>query len=149
MKDPLPISNVLKWRQNFAWVYIIMVILAIYLLTEKIYKFKTDHKNVNFPIQFSVWTMSENFDYVKQDEVSLRGSVYDFLVGCNPIDKSEILNMLTRGYLTSLPSLIFVKKFSNTPALIRTSLLIKSSTFWEEVVSHLQEKKLVKYKIYF
>lgn len=42
-----------------------MAIVAIYLLTEKTYKFKTDDKNVNFPTQFSVGSMSENFDYVK------------------------------------------------------------------------------------
>ena len=42
-----------------------MAIVAIYLLTEKTSKFKTDDKNVNFPTQFSVGSMSENFDYVK------------------------------------------------------------------------------------
>ena len=41
-----------------------MVIVAIYLLTEKIYKFKTDNKNVKFPTQFCAGGMSENFDYV-------------------------------------------------------------------------------------
>ena len=95
-----------------------MVIVAIYLLTEKTYKFKTDDKNVNFPTQFSVGSMSENFDYVKEEEVSLKGNACDFSVDYNAIDKPQIMDIHTVGSLISLTPLIFFKKFSKPLLLL-------------------------------
>ena len=49
-----------KQRQNFARVCIILVIVVIYLLTEKKYMFKGDDENVDFPTQFFFGRISEN-----------------------------------------------------------------------------------------
>ena len=37
--------------------------------------------------------MSNKFDYVGSEEVSLKGNVYDFSVDYNSIDKSDILHI--------------------------------------------------------
>ena len=45
------VLNLLKQNQNFAKVWIIMVIIAVYLIMKKICKPKADNRNVNFPTQ--------------------------------------------------------------------------------------------------
>ena len=56
---------------------------------EKIYKFKTDSKDVNFPTQFFLRTISNGFGAAESRE----GNVYVFSVDYNIIDKSDILNI--------------------------------------------------------
>ena len=58
-----------------------------------IYKFKASNKNVNFPSQFCLGSISNKFDYVDSEEVSLKRNVYDFSVDYGAIDKSIILNI--------------------------------------------------------
>ena len=48
------VLNLLKQNQNLAKVWIIMVIIAVYLIMEKICKPEADNRNVNFPTQFFV-----------------------------------------------------------------------------------------------
>ena len=55
--------------------------------------FKVDNKNVNFPTQFCLGSISENFDYVESEEVSFKWSVYDFLADYDVIDRFNILNI--------------------------------------------------------
>ena len=81
----------IKQTQNFAWVYIIMLIIVISLLMEKILKFKADNKNVNFPTQFCLGSISDGFSNNESREVFLNGNVYDFSVNYNFIDESDIL----------------------------------------------------------
>ena len=56
-----------------------------------------EKKNVNFPYQFCLASISNKFDNVNSKEVSLKGNVYDFSVDYDCIDKSNILN--TKKYL--------------------------------------------------
>ena len=56
------------------------------------FKFKADNKNVNFPTQFCLASISNGFNANESREVSLNGNVYDFSVDCNCID---ILNIHT------------------------------------------------------
>ena len=51
----------LKQTQNFIRVYIIILIIVICLLIEKIFKFKAGNKNVNFPTQFCLGSISNGF----------------------------------------------------------------------------------------
>ena len=67
------------------------MIIDICLLTEKIYKFISNNKNFNFPSQFCLGSISNNFDYVEPQEVSLKGNVHDFSVNYYAINKSDIL----------------------------------------------------------
>ena len=60
---------------------------------EKNDKFKANNKNVNFPSQFCLGSISNKFDHVDAEEVSLKGNVYDLSVDYNTIDKSDILNI--------------------------------------------------------
>ena len=46
----------------------------------EIFKFKADNKNVNFPTQFFLRSMSKGFSATESREVSLNGNVYDFSV---------------------------------------------------------------------
>ena len=69
-----------------------MVIIVICLFTGK-KMFKAKNKNVNFLSKFSLGNISNKFDYVKSEEVSLKGNVYDFSIEYNAIDKSNILSM--------------------------------------------------------
>ena len=55
---------------------------------KEIDKFKATNKNVNFPSQFCLGSISNKFEYV-----SLKGNVYDFSVDYVAIDKSNILNI--------------------------------------------------------
>ena len=41
-------------------------------------KFKASNKNVNFPSQFCLGSISNKFDSVDSEEVSLKGNVYSF-----------------------------------------------------------------------
>ena len=61
---------------------------------KEIFKFKGDNKNVNFPTQFSLESISNRFSATESREVSLNGQVYDVSVNYNAIDKSGILNIL-------------------------------------------------------
>ena len=60
---------------------------------KEVFKFETDNKNVNFPTQFCLGSISNGFSAAESREVSLNGNVYDFSVDCNSIDKSDILNI--------------------------------------------------------
>ena len=54
----------------------------------KIFKFKAGNKNVNFPTQFCLESVSNGFSNTESREVSLNGNVYDFSVDYNSIDES-------------------------------------------------------------
>ena len=60
---------------------------------KEIFKFKADSKNVNFPTQFCLGSISNGFSATESKEVSLDGNEYDFSVDYNSIDKSDILNI--------------------------------------------------------
>ena len=60
---------------------------------KEIFKFKADNKNVNFPTQFCLGSISNGFSNTESRQVSLNGNVYDFPVDYNSIDKSDILNI--------------------------------------------------------
>ena len=48
------------------------------------------NKNVNFPNQFCLGTISNKFSYVVAEGVSLKRNVYNFSVDYEAIDKSDI-----------------------------------------------------------
>ena len=56
---------------------------------KEIFRFKADNKNVNFPTQFCLVTISNKFGYINSRKFNL----YDFSVDYNAIDKSDILNI--------------------------------------------------------
>ena len=60
---------------------------------KEIFTFQVDNKNVNFPTQFCLGNISNEFSNTESREVSLNGNVYDFSVDFNSIDKSNILNI--------------------------------------------------------
>ena len=95
-----PKSILVKQTQNFAWVCIIILIIVICLLMyKKFLYFKADNKNVNFPTQFCLGSISNGFSTTESREVSSKGNIYDFSVDYNPLDKSGILNI--HKYLTN------------------------------------------------
>ena len=57
---------------------------------KEIFKFKADNKNVNFPTQFCLESISNGFSNTGSREVSVNGNIYDFSVNCSSVDKSEI-----------------------------------------------------------
>ena len=59
----------------------------------KIFKFKADNKNVNFPTRFYLEGISDGFSGIESREVFLNGNVFDFTVDYNSIEKSNILNI--------------------------------------------------------
>ena len=58
-----------------------------------IFKFKAGNKIVSLPTQFCLGSMSNKFDANEYREISLKDSVYNFLVDYNGSDKSDILNI--------------------------------------------------------
>ena len=71
----------------------------LFLNGKEIVKFKDDNKNVNFPTQFCLGSISNGFSTTESREVSSKGNIYDFSVDYNPLDKSGILNI--HKYLTN------------------------------------------------
>ena len=65
----------------------------LFVKRKKIYKFKASNKNVNIPSNFFLGSMSNKFDNVNSEKVSLKGNVYDLSVDYNTIDNSDILNI--------------------------------------------------------
>ena len=65
---------------------------------KEIFKLKADNRNINFPAQFCLGSISNGFGATESREVCLIGDVYDFSVDYNAIDKSDILNIYK--YLT-------------------------------------------------
>ena len=59
-------------------------------MEKKICKFKADKKNVNFPTQFCLESISNGFSATESREVSNNGNVDDFPVDYNSIDKSNV-----------------------------------------------------------
>ena len=60
---------------------------------KEIFKFKTDHKNTNFPTQFYLGSISNGFGALESREISLNENENDFLVDYNSVAKSDILNI--------------------------------------------------------
>ena len=60
-------------------------------------KVNAGNKNVNFPTQFCLGSLSNKFRAIDSREVSFKENVYDFSVDNNDIDKSNILSI--RKYL--------------------------------------------------
>ena len=60
---------------------------------KEVYKFKADDKNVNFPTQFCLGSISNKFDAADSRQLSLKGNVYDFSVDYDTINKSDIINI--------------------------------------------------------
>ena len=60
---------------------------------KKIFKFKADNKNVNFPTQFCLGSISNGFSATESREVSSKGNVYNVSVDYNSTDESDILNI--------------------------------------------------------
>ena len=65
----------------------------LFLNRKEIVKFKDDNKNVNFPTQFCLGSISNGFRNTESREVSLNENVYDFSVDKSSIDKYDILNI--------------------------------------------------------
>ena len=63
-----------------------------------LFEFKEDNKNVK-----CLGSISNGFSAIESREVSLNGSVFDFSVDCNSIDKSDILHihkyLMTKNYM--------------------------------------------------
>ena len=59
----------------------------------KSFKFKSDIKNVNFPTQLCLRSISNGLSAIESIDVSLNGNVYDFLLDYNSIDKSDTLDI--------------------------------------------------------
>ena len=62
-------------------------------MEKKSLSLKSTKKNVNFPTEYCFRSTSNGLSAIKFQEVSLNGSVNDFSVDCNSIDKFEMLNV--------------------------------------------------------
>ena len=66
---------------------------CLFVNGKEIFKFRAGNKNVNFPTQYILGSISTGFSAGESREVSLNGNIYDFSVDYNSIDKSDILNI--------------------------------------------------------
>ena len=65
----------------------------LFINGKDIFNFKASNKNINFPNQFCIGSISNGFSTTESREVSLNGNVYNFSVDYNSIDKSDILKI--------------------------------------------------------
>ena len=120
---------------NFAWVYVMMLIIVICLLMEK------NSLNLNWKIK--VLTFQLNFaQEIERREVFLNGNVYDFSVDYNTTDQSDILNI--RKYLMAkiratlfdlnsvdlnyYPFMISLDKFNGSCNVLSTRICVPKKT---------------------
>ena len=83
-----------KQTQNISWGYNIMLIIVICLLMKKkSFEFKANTKNVNFPTQYCLGSISKGFSNTEFRNISWNWKAYDFSVNYNSIDKSDIINI--------------------------------------------------------
>ena len=68
---------------------------------KEIYKFKADNKNVNFPTQFCLGSISNKFDPNEYREVSLEGNLYGFFSRLQCYWCSSLFNKYFLYYLAS------------------------------------------------
>ena len=81
-----------KQRQKFAWVYIIMGIVVIFLLTQiKTLSLKVTMETLTY--QFWLGSICNRFYATEFREVALGGNVSVFSVDYNAVDNSDILNI--------------------------------------------------------
>ena len=59
----------------------------MFVNAKEIFKFKVENKNVNFPTQFCLGSMSNGFSALESREGSLKVNVYNFSVDYSSIDK--------------------------------------------------------------
>ena len=79
----------LKQNTKFCWsLYYYADNSYLFVSGNKIFKFKVVNKNVIFPTQFCVRSMSNGFSATESREAPLNGNVYEFSVDYNSIDKS-------------------------------------------------------------
>ena len=71
---------------EMTWLITIMITI---IWLKKIYNFKANNKNVNFPTQFQLGRMSDKFLDVDSRRSSLKGNMSD----SNVVVKSDILNI--------------------------------------------------------
>ena len=60
---------------------------------KEISKFKAENENVNFPTQFCLGSISNEFSATESRKVFLNGNAYGFPVDCNSIVKPDILKL--------------------------------------------------------
>ena len=60
---------------------------------KEIFKFKAKNKNINFPTQICLGSISNGFSATTSTEVSLKGNGYDVSVDYSAVDKSNIVNI--------------------------------------------------------
>ena len=60
---------------------------------KEIFKFKAKNKNVIFPTQIRLGSISNGFSATASTEVYLKGDGYDVSVDYNAVDKSNIVNI--------------------------------------------------------
>ena len=104
-----------KKRPSFAWV---RTTIVIKVNRKKIYEFKDNNKNVNFPNQFCLKSVFKKFDMV--EEVSVKGNVYDFSGDYLANAKSDILNI--HMYLMGNNSIKFCSASLNKHYLVLVAL---------------------------
>ena len=87
--------NSLEIQANQVNIHLTLTIqkFVLALNGKEIFKFKVSNKNLNFPSQFCLGSISNVCRATESTEVSLDGNMYDFSVDYNSIDKSEILNI--------------------------------------------------------
>ena len=98
----------------------------LFVKGKEIFKFKVDNKNVSFPAQFCLGTISNGFRATEPRGVSLNGNVYDFSVDYNSIDKSDILNiqkyLMTKNDIKfSLFKQVFITLLSFSSSFVRVA----------------------------
>ena len=75
----------------------------LFVNRKEIYKSKASNKNNNFPSQFCLGSIFNEFNYVDSEKMSFKGNVYHYSVDYGAFDKSNILNI--QKYLMNKNSL--------------------------------------------
>ena len=66
--------------------------ISFFVFLKNAYKVKSKHNN-NYPSQFCLESILNKFEALELEDVSFKGTVYDFLVDYNIIVKSGTLNI--------------------------------------------------------
>ena len=72
---------------------LVLILVKQIVNGKEILKFKADNKNVNFPTQFCLGSMSNGLSASESREVSLNGNVYEFSFDYNSIENLTFISI--------------------------------------------------------
>ena len=116
---------------------------------KEVLKFKADNKNVNFPTQFCLGSISNGFSASESRDASLNKNVYDFSVNYNFIDKSDISKIhMNPVELKYYPLVVSIDKCTEDCNVLSPKICVPKETYikaFKMITNKNEAKAMIKH----